>query len=112
MRGRIEYYGCDLYAADYSYHCSCSGNFWSGLSIPLQFKNVPEAKRRKSGKPKNKDLEQVFISVYSYLENNDEEQLTLSHLGGKNEGISDKYRFSTIWKVVPQRKIERTVWRS
>lgn len=83
MRGRIEYYGCDLHAADYIYHRSCSGNSRSGLNIPLQFKNVPEAKRRKPDRPKNKDQEQAFVSVCSYLENNDEEQLTLSHLGEK-----------------------------
>ena len=55
MRGRIEYYGCDLHATDWVHHCSCSGDFQSGLNIPLQFKNVPEAKRRKSGRPKNED---------------------------------------------------------
>lgn len=55
VRGRIEYYGCDLHAADCIYHHSCSGNFRSGLCTPLQFQNVQEAKRRKSGRPKNED---------------------------------------------------------
>ncbi|KAG7164298.1 hypothetical protein Hamer_G003454 [Homarus americanus] len=83
VKGRIEYYGCDLHAADCIYHRSCSGNLRSGLSIPLQFQNVPEAKRRKSGRPKNEDEEQAFMNVCSYLENNDEEQLTISHLREK-----------------------------
>ncbi|KAG7156410.1 hypothetical protein Hamer_G006161 [Homarus americanus] len=83
VKGRIEYYGCDLHAADCIYHRSCSGNFRSGLSIPLQFQNVPEAKRRKSGQPKNEDQEQAFMNVCSYLYNNDEEQLTISHLREK-----------------------------
>ncbi|KAG7161135.1 hypothetical protein Hamer_G004782 [Homarus americanus] len=83
VKGRIEYYGCDLHAADCIYHRSCSGNFRSGLSIPLHFQNVPEAKRRKSGRSKNEDQEQAFMNVSSYLENNDEEQLTISHLREK-----------------------------
>ncbi|KAG7156758.1 hypothetical protein Hamer_G006773 [Homarus americanus] len=81
VKGRIEYYGCDLHAADCIYHRSCSANFRSGLSIPLQFQNVSEAKRRKSGRPKNEDQEQAFMM--KNLENNDEEQLTISHLREK-----------------------------
>ena len=112
VRGGIEYYGCGLHAADCIYHRSCSGNFQSGLNIPLQFKNVPKAKRRKSGRPKNENQEQAFMSVCSYLENNDEEQLTLSHLGEKmKEFLTTADSQPCIWKSVPQRKIERTVWR-
>lgn len=83
VKGRIEYYGCDLHAADCLYHHSCSGNFRSGLGIPLQFQNIPDAKRRKPGRPKSEDQEQAFMKICTYLEQNDEEQLTISHLRDK-----------------------------
>ena len=83
VKGRIEFYGCDLHAAESIYHQICSVNFCTGKPLPLQFQNVPEAKRRKSGRPKNEDQEQAFMKVCSYLENNDEEQLTVTHLYDK-----------------------------
>jgi 5'-3' exonuclease len=83
VKGRIEYYGGDLHAADCLYHHSCSGNFRSGRDVPLQFRTVPEAKRRQSGRPKDEDQEQAFSKMCSYLENNDEEQLTISELRDK-----------------------------
>ena len=48
VKGCIEYYCGDLHAADCLYHHSCSGNFRSGLDIPLQFRGDPEAKRKKN----------------------------------------------------------------
>ncbi|KAG7178151.1 hypothetical protein Hamer_G003931 [Homarus americanus] len=79
-----------LFLRDYSN--TKSGNFRSGLSIPLQFQNVPEAKRRKSGRPKNEGQEEAFMNVGSYLENNDEEQLTISHLREKmKEFLTNTY---------------------
>jgi len=83
VKGRIEYYDCDLQVANCIYHHSCSGNFWSGLCTPLQFQNVPERKCRKSGQPKKKDHEQAFINICCYLENNFEKQLTISLLRDK-----------------------------
>ena len=83
VKGRIEYYGCDLHAADCLYHHSCSGNFRSGRDIPLQFQSGPEVKRKKSGRPKNQDQEQAFLKMCSYLEMNDEEQLSISDLSNK-----------------------------
>ncbi len=83
VKGRIEYYGRDLHAADCVYHHLCSSSFRNGYNIPIQFQKDPEAKRRKSGRPKNEDQEQAFMKVCTYLENNDEEQLTITHLRDK-----------------------------
>ena len=83
VKGRIEYYGGDLHAADCVYHHSCYGNFRSGLDIPQKFRDEPKAQRRKSGRPKDEDREQAFSKMCSYLEANDEEQLTISALGDK-----------------------------
>ncbi len=83
VKGRIEYHGCDLHAADCLYHHACSGNFRSGLGTPLQFQNVPDTKRRNPGRPNNEDQEQAFMKVISYLEQNDDEQLTITHLRDK-----------------------------
>nr|XP_055038535.1 uncharacterized protein LOC129426304 [Misgurnus anguillicaudatus] len=83
VKGRIKYYGSDLHAADCVYHHLCSSSFRNGYNIPIQFQKDPEAKRRKSGRPKNEDQEQAFMKVCFYLESNDEEQLTITHLRDK-----------------------------
>ena len=55
VKGRIEYFLRDLHAADGLYLHSCSGNFRSFKSVHIEFQNVPDAKRRKSGRPKYED---------------------------------------------------------
>ena len=82
-KGRTEFYGCDLHAADCVYHLVCDLNFRTGWGIPLRFREVPNEKRRKSGRPKDEDQEQAFSKMCSYLEANDEEPLTVSALGEK-----------------------------
>ena len=65
VKGRIEYYGGDLHAADCLYHHSCSVNFRYGFNVPLQYGRVPEAKRRKSGRPKDEEQDQAFLKMCS-----------------------------------------------
>ena len=43
VKGRIEYYLHFLHAADGLYHHSCSENFRSSKSVPLEFQNSPDA---------------------------------------------------------------------
>ena len=83
VKGRIEYFMGDLFAADCLYHHSCSGNFRSGRDTPIQFQNSPEIKRKKPGRPRDQDQEQAFSKMCSYLETSDEEQLTTSDLRNK-----------------------------
>jgi len=80
VKGRIEYYLRDLHAADGLYHHSCCGNFRSFKSVPLEFQNAPDAKRRKSGRPKDEDKYEAFQKMCAYLELNNEEQLTVTSL--------------------------------
>ena len=80
VKGRIEYYLRDLHAADGLYHHSCSGNFRYFKSVPIEFQNAPDAKRRKSGRPKDEDKHEAFQKMCAYLELNNEEQLTVTSL--------------------------------
>ncbi len=75
----------DLHAADCVYHHLCSSTFCYGYNILIQFQKDPNAKRRKSGRSKTEDQEQAFVKEVncSYLESNDEEQLTITHLRDK-----------------------------
>ena len=41
MKGQIEFYVCDLHAADCVYHHACNLNFRTGRDIPLRFREVP-----------------------------------------------------------------------
>ena len=86
VRSRIEYYEFDLQAADCVYHHSCDGNFRSRLDIPLRFSKQAKQqgeKRRKPGRPEDDDKQQAFIKMCSYLEANDEEQITVADLANK-----------------------------
>ena len=83
VQGRIEYFGGDLHAADCVYHQSCNVNFRTMRNIPRQFTSVESTKRRKSGRPKDSDQDEAFERVCVFLEENDEEQLTISDLVAK-----------------------------
>ena len=84
VKGRIEFYGADLHAADCVYHHSCSVNFRTGRDIPIQFQCCePTSKRRKVGRPADEVLEEAFSKVCAFLEENDEEQFTVSDLSDK-----------------------------
>ena len=83
VQGRIEYFGGDLHAADCVYHQSCNVNFRTMRGIPRQFTSVESAKRRKSRRPKDSDQDEAFERVCVFLEENDEEQLTISDLVAK-----------------------------
>jgi hypothetical protein len=86
VKGRIEYYGGDLYAADCLYHHVCDVNFRTGYDLPFQFRDElsgPQEKRIKCGRPKDAAQEHAFLKVCSYLEMNDEEQLTILDLQEK-----------------------------
>ena len=83
VKGRIEYFAGDLHAAECIYHPQCSVNFRSGLDIPMDFKGEPLRNCRNTGRPVNEDQQQAFLRVCAYLEENDEEQLTISDLACK-----------------------------
>ena len=80
VKGRIEFYLHDLHAADGLYHHSCSINFRTLKSVPLEFQTVRDAKRRKSGRPIDEEKYEAFQKTCAYLELNSEEQLTVASL--------------------------------
>ena len=84
VRGRVEYFGRDLHAADCVYHHSCDTNFRTFRDIPAHHRLGPaNNKRMKLGRPTNNDQEEAFLRVCAYLEDNDEEQLTITDLATK-----------------------------
>ena len=48
--------------------------------MPRQFTSSESTKRRKSGRPKDSNQDKAYESVFEFLEENDEEQLTISDL--------------------------------
>ena len=80
VKARVEYCGKDLHAHDAIYHQSCSVNFRTGRDIPTQFISGP-SRPKKVGRPKNTDQEQAFLRMCHHLEDNDEEQFTVTDLG-------------------------------
>ena len=80
VQGWIEYFGGDLHAADCVYHQSCNVNYRTMRNIPRQFTSVESTKLRKNGRPKDSDQDEACERVCVFLEENDEEQLTVSDL--------------------------------
>lgn len=84
IQGRIAYFGKDLHAADCLYHRSCDINFRTNYGIPMRHGGGSTTKKpRKVGRPMNMDQEQAFLRMCAFLEDNDEEQLTVTDLAKK-----------------------------
>jgi len=79
--GRVESILSDLHAADCVYHRSCSVNFQNGKQILQVYETDPVlCKKWKIGRPENEEQRLAFLLTCSYLEENDDAQLTLSDL--------------------------------
>lgn len=83
VRARVLY-AIDLPAADAVYHQLCSVNFRTGKHVPQIFvpKDGPRASKytRMSGRPKDVIRNEAFLKVADYLEQNDDEQITVNDL--------------------------------
>ena len=81
VQGRIEY-AQDLYASDAVYHQVCSINFRTGKQIPVQYQfgGGGDCKSELKGRPVDSMRESAFLKVAAYLEENDDEQVTVSDL--------------------------------
>ena len=78
----------DLPAADAIYHHTCSTNFRTKMQMPSQFApDQPSCKKRKIGRPQNEELNDAFLKVVHFLEDNDDEQLTVSDLVKKMQEV-------------------------
>ena len=71
----------DLHAADVVYHHLCSNNFWTNKQTPAAYQSETHpAKKLKLGRPQPQERTDAFLEVISYLERNDDEQITVSDL--------------------------------
>ena len=80
----------DLPAADAIYHQSCSSNFLTKKQIPSTFSfEQPSTKKQKIGRPQDEATDKAFSDVISYLQENEEDQLTISDLVVKMQEYLD-----------------------
>lgn len=84
-------YAQDLVAADAVYHQSCNVNFRTGKQLPQHHSSISEpgsaAKKQKLGRPKESERYEAFLLVARYLEENDDEQITIGDLIEKMETV-------------------------
>lgn len=92
VQGRIIFTH-DLHAADAVYHDICNINFRTGKQVPRIFQRGTEQSTTKCrrvsvsaiGRPKDSLKSEAFKAVAEYLENNDDEQVTITDLLNKME---------------------------
>ena len=71
----------DLHAADAVYHQTCSVNFRTKKQMPIaQFAADDFFKKPRLGRPPDDKRAKAFFEVASYLEDNDDEQITINDL--------------------------------
>ena len=76
----------DLPAADAIYHQACSVNFRTKKQIPMQFASEQrDVKKRKIGRPQDEEKNDTFLKVARFLQENDDEQITVVDLVEKME---------------------------
>ena len=84
VKGRVIF-AQDLHAADAVYHQACSVNFRTGRNVPLVIDSDETLKRQKTGRPEDLVRAEAFEKVTALLENNNEEQITITDLIKKME---------------------------
>ena len=71
----------DLHAADAVYYHNCSNNFQTTKQIPAAYQTETScSKKLKLGHPELQERTDAFLEVVSYLEQNEDEQITISDL--------------------------------
>lgn len=76
--------------------------------MPIQFRSEPEAKHKKPEHHNDEDQEKAFSMMCSYLQVNDEDQLTISDLWGKmKEFLTSKYSLPHGTKYLKRKLQER-----
>ena len=92
VRGRIEYCSRDLKSVECLYHAVCVSNFRSYKQIPLKYQSFPDVKRKKPGRPKDETLSTAFEKVCEYIQQNNDDQLTVSSIRHKmRDFLPDNY---------------------
>ena len=90
----------DLHAANAIYHKACDINFRTMRQIPTGFRKENLCtKKVKLGRPEELVRTEVFLEVAKFLEENDDEQITISDLISKMEVILDGSEYSAYSRV-------------
>ena len=90
----------DLHAADAIYHKACDINFHRVRQIPTGFRKEKLCtKKVKLGRPEELDRTEAFLEVAKFLEENDDEQITISDLISQIEVILDGSEYSAYSRV-------------
>eukprot|EP00794_Sanderia_malayensis_P001511 gene1511-1666_t len=83
VKGRLEF-SQDLHASDALYHQQCNVNFRTGKDIPKVFQTSEGSISKKlRGRPIDSTRNDAFLMVAAYLEENDDEQITINDLVAK-----------------------------
>lgn len=79
--GRLAYI-IDLHSADAIYHQQCSSNFRTGKNIPIKLSadTCDKSKKSKVGRPESSARTNAFLKVVEFLEQNQDEQMTVNDL--------------------------------
>ena len=90
----------DLHASDAIYHKACDINFHTMRQIHTAFRKEKLCtKKLKLGRPEELDRTEAFLEVEKFLEEYDDEQITISDLISKMEVIPDDSEYSTYSRV-------------
>jgi hypothetical protein len=80
VAGRLEY-AQDLHAADAIYHQPCNVNFRTGRQMPAQFcSDENKSDRLSQGRPEETERTEAFLKCMTFLEENDDEQVSINDL--------------------------------
>ncbi len=91
----------DLHAADAIYHKACDINFRTMRQIPTGFRKEKLCtKKVKLGRPEELDRAEAFLEVAKFLEENDDEQITINDLISKMEVILDGSEYSAFSRYI------------
>ncbi len=85
---RLEY-AQDLPAADAMYHQTCNVNFRTGKQIPIcKQAETEQPVKSPRGRPGNQKQSAAFLNITQYLEENDDEQMTVGDLVSRMDELS------------------------
>jgi len=115
--GRLEY-AEDLHVADAVYHLACSVNFRTGKQVPRQHcsddSSDKNTKRPRQGRRVDIGKATAFLKVVKFLEENDEEQITIADLVNKMqeylEGPEEQAYSAVYMKEKLKEHFEDKIW--
>lgn len=87
----------DLPAADALYHQTFSVNFRTGKQLPMTFQTENMTPKKSYGRPLNVDQQTAFIRIAQYLQENDDEQITITDLVNKMKECCGDLAYSQIY---------------